>query len=139
MKIIHFNSPGTISNNRNFTLSIFFTILLFFIIHHFFSKLQEQSLSMNIKLKNRQAIKDELSQFIDEMLVPKPMIVAINELEPTEQDFIEQLHELSHKINVVKEQSYKGRNCFIETSIMCLKYNAVYGFYQEIMDCVWSL
>ena len=54
------------------------------------------------------AIKDELSQFIDEMLVPKPMIVAINELEPTEQDFIEQLHELSHKINVVKEQSYKG-------------------------------
>ena len=78
---------------------------------------------MNIKLKNRQAIKDELSQFIDEMLVPKPMIVAINELEPTEQDFIEQLHELSHKINVVKEQSYKGGNYLIETSIMCLKYN----------------
>jgi len=70
--------------------------------------LQEQSLSMNIRLKNRQAIKDELSQFIDEMLVPKGMIMAINDLEPTEQVFIEQLHELSHKINVVKEQSYKG-------------------------------
>ncbi|XP_057289466.1 vacuolar protein sorting-associated protein 52 homolog [Hydractinia symbiolongicarpus] len=70
--------------------------------------LQEQSLSMNIKLKNRQAIKGELSQFIDEMIVPESMILAINDLEPTEQTFIEQLHELSHKINVVKQQSFKG-------------------------------
>ena len=33
---------------------------------------------------------------------------AINDLQPTEQTFIEQLHELSHKINVVKEQGFKG-------------------------------
>ncbi|XP_066919822.1 vacuolar protein sorting-associated protein 52 homolog [Clytia hemisphaerica] len=70
--------------------------------------LQEQSLRMNIKLKNRQAIKSELSQFIDELIVPESMIYAINDLQPTEQTFIEQLHELSHKINIVKEQGFKG-------------------------------
>ena len=36
--------------------------------------LQHQSVSMNIKLKNRQSIRGELSQFIDEMLVPEIMI-----------------------------------------------------------------
>ena len=36
--------------------------------------LQQQSVNMNIKLKNRQAIRGELSQFIDEMVVPESMI-----------------------------------------------------------------
>jgi hypothetical protein len=36
--------------------------------------LQQQSVSMNIKLKNRQSIRSDLSQFIDEMLVPESMI-----------------------------------------------------------------
>ena len=36
--------------------------------------LQQQSVSMNVKLKNRQAIRGELSQFIDEMVVPEAMI-----------------------------------------------------------------
>jgi hypothetical protein len=36
--------------------------------------LQQQSVSMNMKLKNRQAVRGELSQFIDEMVVPDIMI-----------------------------------------------------------------
>jgi hypothetical protein len=36
--------------------------------------LQQQSVSMNVKLKNRQAIRGELSQFIDEMVLPEAMI-----------------------------------------------------------------
>ncbi len=36
--------------------------------------LQQQSVSMNVKLKNRQAIRGELSQFIDEMVIPEAMI-----------------------------------------------------------------
>lgn len=36
--------------------------------------LQQQSVNMNVKLKNRQSIRAELSQFIDEMLVPEQMI-----------------------------------------------------------------
>ncbi|EDO47167.1 predicted protein, partial [Nematostella vectensis] len=70
--------------------------------------LQEQSLSMNIKLKNRQAIRGELSQFVDEMMVTDSMIKHICDTPVTEQSFIEQLHELHHKIDFVKEQSFKG-------------------------------
>jgi len=36
------------------------------------------------------------------------ILSAINDLPPTDQNFIEQLHELGHKINVVKEQGFKG-------------------------------
>jgi hypothetical protein len=37
-------------------------------------QLQQQSVTMNIKLRNRQSVRGELSQFIDEMLVPESMI-----------------------------------------------------------------
>lgn len=36
--------------------------------------LQKQSIGMNIKLQNRQAVRGELSQFVDEMAVPESMI-----------------------------------------------------------------
>ncbi len=36
--------------------------------------LQSQSVAMNVKLKNRQAVRGELSQFVDEMVVPEAMI-----------------------------------------------------------------
>ncbi|OUC41436.1 hypothetical protein D917_03375, partial [Trichinella nativa] len=36
--------------------------------------LQEQSVKMSVKLKNRQAVRGELSQFIDEIVVPEVMI-----------------------------------------------------------------
>jgi len=36
--------------------------------------LQEQSVAMNVKLKNRQAVKSELSQLVDEMVVPEAML-----------------------------------------------------------------
>lgn len=37
-------------------------------------KLQRQSVEMNVKLKNRQSVRGELSQFVDEMVIPKKMI-----------------------------------------------------------------
>jgi hypothetical protein len=36
--------------------------------------LQEQSVAMNLRLRNRQAVRGELSQFVDEMVVPSSMI-----------------------------------------------------------------
>ena len=41
-------------------------------------------------------------------MIRPPRFRAINNLPVSDQTFIEQLHEVSHKINVVKEQSYKG-------------------------------
>ena len=43
-------------------------------ISHEIQSLQKQSVAMNVKLKNRQAVRGELSQFVDEMIVPDTMI-----------------------------------------------------------------
>ena len=69
--------------------------------------LQSQSISMNVKLKNRQSVRGELSQFVDEMAVPEQMIQHIMDTPVSERNFLEQLHELSVKINFVKEQNFK--------------------------------
>ena len=37
--------------------------------------LQQQSVQMNVKLQNRQAIRGELSQFVDDMIIPEDMIL----------------------------------------------------------------
>ncbi|XP_041369494.1 vacuolar protein sorting-associated protein 52 homolog [Gigantopelta aegis] len=74
--------------------------------------LQDQSIAMNVKLKNRQAIRGELSQFVDEMVIPESMITHILDSPVTDREFLEQLHELNHKINFVKEQSFRdARSC----------------------------
>lgn len=36
--------------------------------------LQQQSVSMNVRLKNRQAVRSHLSQLVDELVVPEAMI-----------------------------------------------------------------
>jgi len=40
--------------------------------------LQQQSVAMNQRLKNRQAVRGELSQFVDEMVVPDAMITSVS-------------------------------------------------------------
>ncbi|CAN0352484.1 unnamed protein product [Lampetra fluviatilis] len=69
--------------------------------------LQEQSVAMNVKLRNRQAVRGELSQLVDELVVPGAMITAILDLPVTERDFLEQLQELNNKINYSKEQAFR--------------------------------
>ncbi|XP_059173916.1 vacuolar protein sorting-associated protein 52 homolog [Physella acuta] len=76
--------------------------------------LQNQSIAMNVKLKNRQAIRGELSQYVDEMVIPENMIKSILESPVTEDDFKEQLHELNHKINFVKEQSFRDARACVD-------------------------
>ena len=39
--------------------------------------LQSQSIAMNVRLKNRQAVRGELSQFVDEMVVCEAMIKLV--------------------------------------------------------------
>ena len=74
--------------------------------------LQQQSVQMNIKLKNRQSIRGELTQFVDEMAVPEEMILTIMETPVHEAAFLEQLQNLEHKINFLKEQSFRdARSC----------------------------
>lgn len=74
--------------------------------------LQQQSVSMNLKLKNRQSIRSELSQFIDEMYVPEAMVNSIMNGQVTERSFLEHLHELNHKINFLYEKPTNDIKCF---------------------------
>uniref|UniRef100_A0A5S6R094 Vacuolar protein sorting-associated protein 52 homolog n=1 Tax=Trichuris muris TaxID=70415 RepID=A0A5S6R094_TRIMR len=69
--------------------------------------LQEQSVNMSVKLKNRQVVRNELSQFIDEIVVPEIMIKTMMDEPATESCFLEQLHELQHKIVYVRHQAFR--------------------------------
>ena len=68
------------------------------------ASLQEQSVEMNLRLKNRQALRGQLSQFVDDLVVPESMIAALCEAPVTERAFLESLHELEHKTAFLREQ-----------------------------------
>ena len=74
--------------------------------------LQRKSISMSQELSNRQAIRGQLSQFIDDMAIPESLITGIMECPVTDKDFITHLQILNHKISFVKEQSFKeSKSC----------------------------
>jgi hypothetical protein len=74
--------------------------------------LQRKSISMSEELSNRQAIRGQLSQFIDDMAVPESLIVGIMDSPVTDKEFLTQLQVLNHKISFVKEQSFKeSKSC----------------------------
>ncbi|XP_053907986.1 vacuolar protein sorting-associated protein 52 homolog isoform X1 [Cuculus canorus] len=69
--------------------------------------LQEHSVNMNLRLRNRRSVRRHLSHLLDELVVPAPMISTILEVPVTEPEFLEQLQELNGKINSVKEQAFR--------------------------------
>jgi len=69
--------------------------------------LQQQSVEMNLRLKNRQSVRGELSQFVDDMVVTEQMITTILETPVTDMQFYEQLDSLNHKIIFLNEQSFR--------------------------------
>lgn len=69
--------------------------------------LQRKSISMSQELSNRQSIRGQLSQFIDDMAVSETLINGILECPVTDKEFLGHLQILNHKINFVKEQSFK--------------------------------
>ncbi|XP_071450742.1 vacuolar protein sorting-associated protein 52 homolog [Hetaerina americana] len=74
--------------------------------------LQQKSVAMSQRLHNRQGIRGQLSQFIDEMAVSESLMSHILDTPVTEKDFMVQLQLLSEKINFVKTQSFRdARSC----------------------------
>jgi len=69
--------------------------------------LQQESVDMNLRLKNRQGVRGELSQFVDDLVVTEQLISTIMETPVSEQMFLEQLQVLDHKIEFLKEQSFR--------------------------------
>ncbi|EDW03829.1 vacuolar protein sorting-associated protein 52 homolog [Drosophila grimshawi] len=71
------------------------------------TQLQRKSVSMSLQLTNRQSVKAQLSQFIEDMAVSEEMINIIMDTPVTERDFSTQLNVLNHKLSLVKELSFK--------------------------------
>uniref|UniRef100_A0A3B3Q9E2 Vacuolar protein sorting-associated protein 52 homolog n=1 Tax=Paramormyrops kingsleyae TaxID=1676925 RepID=A0A3B3Q9E2_9TELE len=97
--------------------------------------LQQQSVSMNVRLKNRQAVRSHLSQLVDELVVPSTMISPV-----TEQEFLEQLHELNNKINFAKELSFRETLACsdIQDIVDRLKIKAVTKIREFILQKIYS-
>ncbi|KAG7324635.1 hypothetical protein KOW79_012651 [Hemibagrus wyckioides] len=102
--------------------------------------LQQQSVSMSVRLKNRQAVRSHLSQLVDELLVPSTMINVILESPVTEQQFLEQLHELNNKINFAKELSFRETLACadIQDIVDRLKIKAVSKIREFILQKIYS-
>ncbi|XP_065510856.1 vacuolar protein sorting-associated protein 52 homolog [Caloenas nicobarica] len=69
--------------------------------------LQEQSVAMTLRLRNRRAVRRQLGRLLDQLVVPPTMISTILEVPVTEPEFLEQLQELNGKIDSVKEQAFR--------------------------------
>ncbi|RKP40437.1 Sac2 family-domain-containing protein [Dimargaris cristalligena] len=70
--------------------------------------LQDQSVSMSVRLKNRQQVEDQLERAIDGLAITPALITSICDHE-VNQSYIEPLLELDHKIRVFRHQSSKNR------------------------------
>lgn len=64
--------------------------------------LQELSASLNIRLKNKQSIRNAMNDFIEDIIIPETVIKHIVETPVSEKEFLEQLIVLDHKISFVK-------------------------------------
>lgn len=102
--------------------------------------LQQQSVQMNVKLKNRQSIRGELSQFVDDIIIPEEMILTIMETPVSENLYLEHLQNLEHKINFLKEQSFRdARACNdVKDVVEKLKIKAVGKIRQFLLEKINS-
>jgi len=66
--------------------------------------LQDESLSMNVKLRNRKAAELQLSEFIQQIVVPPELISNICESEVNE-SYLEYVLELNKKVSFAKQDS----------------------------------
>lgn len=69
--------------------------------------LQKKSVSMSVQLTNRQSVRVQLSDFIEDMVIPQEMITVIMETPVTEKEFLNQLNVLNYKLNLARELSFK--------------------------------
>ncbi|XP_055640876.1 vacuolar protein sorting-associated protein 52 homolog [Toxorhynchites rutilus septentrionalis] len=69
--------------------------------------LQKKSVSMSVQLTNRQSVRAQLSQFIEDMAIPEEMISTIMDMAVTEKEFLSHLNELNHKLTLMKELNFK--------------------------------
>ncbi|KAM7542365.1 hypothetical protein Aperf_G00000007122 [Anoplocephala perfoliata] len=103
--------------------------------------LQMQSMSMHQRLQNRQAVRGELSQFLSDMVVPDTLIQHIFLTPITEQEFMENLHELDQKLGIITEYGAKEYPACqdIGSLLTKLKIKAIARIREYLMEKIRSL
>ena len=102
--------------------------------------LQETSLDISIKLRNRQELHQDVCQFVDELTISEALIATIMDANVTDQDFIECLHELNHKIKFIREQKFAGASAAsdVEDTVMKLKYKAIAKLREYLLQKIFT-
>eukprot|EP00735_Rhodelphis_limneticus_P006766 TRINITY_DN19201_c0_g1::TRINITY_DN19201_c0_g1_i1::g.2358::m.2358 TRINITY_DN19201_c0_g1::TRINITY_DN19201_c0_g1_i1::g.2358 ORF type:complete len:679 (+),score=218.02,sp/Q94KD3/VP52A_ARATH/39.65/3e-169,Vps52/PF04129.7/3.4e-134,Sec3_C/PF09763.4/2.2e-06,Sec3_C/PF09763.4/0.0073,COG5/PF10392.4/0.0014,COG5/PF10392.4/7e+03,COG5/PF10392.4/15,COG2/PF06148.6/0.0039,COG2/PF06148.6/1.1e+04,COG2/PF06148.6/1.4e+03,Baculo_PEP_C/PF04513.7/4.3,Baculo_PEP_C/PF04513.7/8.2,DUF148/PF02520.12/4.7e+03,DUF148/PF02520.12/ len=88
--------------------------------------LQEESMSMNMKLKNRRLAEHELSTFTERAVLPEDLLRGIEQHEVSE-SFLDYLVELNKKIAFTNEKGTRNTaaHALMEQSVSALKNKAV--------------
>ncbi|KAG8039551.1 hypothetical protein G9C98_008194 [Cotesia typhae] len=102
--------------------------------------LQRRSVAMSQQLSNRQAIRGSLSQFIEDMTISEELIRGIMECPVTEKDFLTHLQNLNHKINFIKEQSFKdAKSCMdVKDIVEKLKLKSISKIRNYLLEQVYK-
>lgn len=103
--------------------------------------LHEQTVSLNMQLKNKQAVRSKLGQFIEDMTIPQPVIQHIMYTPASEKNFSDNLIILNQKIHFFKEQDFKDAlSCNdVNQTLFGLKTKAIFKVREYVLrkihDC----
>lgn len=97
-------------------------------------------MALNVKLKNKQTVRNDLTKFIDDLIIPQSVISHILDTPAQDKEFLDQLHVLDHKICFVKEQTFKdAKSCQDVMEILNnLKIKAIFKINEYIMKKIQS-
>lgn len=103
--------------------------------------LHEQTVSLNMQLKNKQAVRSKLGQFIEDITIPEPVIHHIMYTPACERNFSDRLVILDQKIHFFKEQDFKdAMSCNdVNQTLFGLKTKAIFKVREYVLrkihDC----
>lgn len=103
--------------------------------------LHEQTVSLNMQLKNKQAVRSKLGHFIEDMTIPQPVIQHIMYTPASEKNFSDNLIILNQKIHFFKEQDFKdAMSCNdVNQTLFGLKTKAIFKVREYVLrkihDC----
>lgn len=103
--------------------------------------LHEQTVSLNMQLKNKQSVRLKLGQFIEDMTIPQTVIQHIMYTPACEKSFSDNLQILDQKIHFFKEQDFKDAlSCNdVNQTLFGLKTKAIFKVREYVLrkihDC----
>lgn len=103
--------------------------------------LHEQTVSLNMQLKTKQAVRSRLGQFIEDMTIPQPVIQHIMYTPACDKNFADHLVVLDQKIHFFKEQDFRDAiSCNdVNQTLSGLKTKAIYKVREYVLrkihDC----